>query len=214
MIEKKVYSQNNEDGIFEYLINFIHKKTFLEIGWGDGSENNCKNLLVQHNFTGTGIDTKDNKFNHKNLKFVKKRLDENDANFIIQQEGKEPGVFSLDIDSIDYHLLKNLINKDFRPMILCHEYNSVWGPTKSFIRKLNVKYEKKFLYGASLTAYKKLLKPFYNFITVESTGVNAFYIRKDIEFIMPNNTLDFAFLQKWHTKKLSEIELDDGWLEV
>ena len=44
----------------------------------------------------------------------------------------------------------------------------------------------------TLTAYKELLAPYYRFVTVESRGVNAFYIRNDIDdFTMPSKTFEW-----------------------
>ena len=44
--EKKVFSQNGEDGILEYLDQFVNgPRTFLEIGWAHGVQNCCRHLM-------------------------------------------------------------------------------------------------------------------------------------------------------------------------
>ena len=190
--ERKVTSQNGEDGILEYLIPYIKNNTFVEIGWADGVQNNCRNLLEHHNFVGHGIDMKKPVIKHPNLTHVSKKIDLNSIDEIISMQGKEPGVFSLDIDSIDYHILKALLEKDYRPEIIVHEYNSVLGPDRKCARVYGAPTNTKNLYGASLTAYKELLAPYYRFVTVESRGVNAFYIRNDIDdFTMPSKTFEW-----------------------
>ena len=113
-----------------------------------------------------------------------------------------------------------MLQKDFRPKIICHEYNSILGPNLSVSRKLGVVYNKSQLYGASLSAYKKILAPYYDFITVDSQGVNAFWIRKDQTYQAPAESIDFAFLTTKHnlsTKTIFDqgveqfISQDDGW---
>jgi len=189
--ERKVTSQNGEDGILEYLIPFIKAKTFVEIGWADGLENNCRNLLENHNFVGHGVDMKKPRVKHPNLTHVSIKVDLTSIDEIINMQGKEPGVFSLDIDSIDYHVLKALLEKDFRPEIIVHEYNSVLGPDRKAVRVYGAPTNTKNLYGASLPAYKDLLAPYYTFVTVNTEGVNAFYVRSDIEFTMPHQTFEW-----------------------
>ena len=190
--ERSVFSQNGEDGILEYLIKFTNKKTFVEIGWGEGITNNCKNLLVNNGFTGTGVDRMQGDFKHKRLTVAVRNLVSSDTSYIINLQGESPGVFSIDIDSIDYYLLSNLIKASFRPDIIVHEYNSIWGPKATKVRQLKAPTDKCFHYGASLQSYKNLLSPFYTFVTVDTNGVNAFWIRSDINFTMPSQRLDFV----------------------
>ena len=120
--EKSVYSQNGEDGIIEFLLDYVSldQKNFLEIGWGRGSVNCCKNLAMNHNFTGTGIDRKRQKINVENVNVIVKEITVEHIDYIISLEGNEPTVFSLDIDSYDWHLLKALLLKNFKPKIICH----------------------------------------------------------------------------------------------
>lgn len=211
--EARVSSQNGEDGILTYLTKFIQNKTFLEIGWGDGTQNNCKNLSVKHGFSGTGIDTTDSKYQAEGFKLLKKRVSVEDVDLIIEQQGESPGVFSIDIDSFDWWILKALLERGFRPEVLVHEYNSLWGPTKIAIRAQDSKTDKQSKYGASLAAYKEILSPYYDFITVNSTGVNAFYIRKDIPFTMPEETIEFQYITTGSAAKktIEDFKIDDNW---
>ena len=215
--ERSVYSQNGEDGIIEFLLNYVslENKNFLEIGWGRGSVNCCKNLAVHHNFTGTGIDRKPQKIIVDNVNVVVKEITIDDINYIIQLEGEDPTVFSLDIDSFDWHLLNKLIIKNFRPKIICHEYNSLLGPTISVTRALhkNTVYDKYVLYGASLQAYVKILSKEYNFITVDSAGVNAFWLRKD--FTIPSTYEFYTFKSINNTINSNDIlNIDEYWSSV
>jgi|TARA_R110002126_G_scaffold24058_5_gene84231 hypothetical protein len=218
--EERTFSQHGEDGILKFLLTFIDdkNKNFLEIGWGDGRVNCCRNLLENLNFSGTGVDAKTSKISHSNLKTISQFISLDDVDFLISLEGKEPTIFSLDIDSFDWHLLKSMLSKGFLPKIICHEYNSILGPDHLISRKYgkNIKYDKRHLFGASLLAFKKILEKNYNFVTVDSSGVNAFWIRKDIEFTHPAQYYDFNFFKSVKERIYDNglenfLNLDDGW---
>ena len=55
--EKKLYSQNGEDGVINYIFHVIKTKTkkFVEFGFGV-NENNSINLIINHDFDGLFID--------------------------------------------------------------------------------------------------------------------------------------------------------------
>jgi hypothetical protein len=218
--EQHVFSQHGEDGILEFLSSFVDQpnKTFLEIGWGNGSVNCCRNLLENLNFSGTGVDAKQSVITHKNLTTVAQYISLDDVDFLISLEGKEPTVFSLDIDSFDWHLLKAMLGKGFSPKIICHEYNSILGPDHAISRKYGstVNYDKRTLFGASMPAFSKILEKHYNFVTVDSSGVNAFWIRKDIAFARPEQHYDFKFF-KFVKERIYDnglenfLKLDESW---
>ena len=116
----KIHSQNGEDGIIEYLLskcNFINKNC-IEIGVFDGVECNTANLIKNKNFNGVLIDQHSD-FNYDfyektNYKFLKKYLEtDNISNFFIENKLiSHYDVFSLDIDGIDYWILKEIIDKN------------------------------------------------------------------------------------------------------
>jgi hypothetical protein len=120
---------------------------------------------------------------------------------------KDFDLFSLDIDSIDFHILKAALDSGYRPKILVLEYNSAFGPTQA----ITVPYKPVFnrwtehpsgiYYGASVIAWRVLLEPLgYKFVSVDSSGTNAFFAHRShfhdvfLESLMPmgflNNTTD------------------------
>tara|TARA_R110000772_G_scaffold24028_1_gene63739 strand:+ start:1893 stop:2576 length:684 start_codon:yes stop_codon:yes gene_type:complete len=218
--EHRTFSQHGEDGILKFLLTFVDdkNKNFLEIGWGNGTVNCCRNLLENLNFSGTGVDAKTSNISHSNLKTISQFVSLDDVDFLISLEGKTPTIFSLDIDSFDWHLLKSMLDNGFLPKIICHEYNSILGPDESISRKYgnNIDYNKRTLFGASLMAFKKILEKNYNFVTVDSSGVNAFWIRRDIEFTRPEQYYDFNFF-KFVKERIYDnglenfLNLDQGW---
>jgi hypothetical protein len=193
--EKKIHSQNGEDGIFMYLLKMLKIKNnnFIEIGCSDGLENNSRNLLnVGLNGTGVDIDwnklieyhniTLKNSFEGRvKLKSMKVSID----NFseIMSMEGNNPDIFSLDIDGNDYYIADALLRAGFRPSIACLEVNSFLGKNP-----LIVEYQENFsryklqpnyglYFGASPSAWRELWTRYgYRTLGIDSTGTNIFFV--------------------------------------
>ena len=188
------FSQNGEDGIIDYLLNNLRNgnKYFIEIGSGNGLENNTSYLAHIKKFAGLQIEA--NSGYHDAAQLIKPWLTESMNCFVSETTinhifdnclYKDPDVFSIDIDGMEYYILKLLFEKGLRPKILVSEYNSAFGPDRS----ITVPYDSEFnmfktdypylYYGVSLSALTKLLSAYnYHFLTVETNGVNAFFIDK------------------------------------
>ncbi len=189
--EYKITSQNNEDGIIEYLTSKIKKPDnfFFEIGF-DFNEFNSFNL-IKKNWSGTLIDGDQIKCDKLSVcinKYYSKQKINISKNFInyeninkiikIHTEKKNFDFFSLDTDGMDYWILKNL---KFEPKIICLEFNPWLGKFKKLVipKKLNFNYNSDMYYGASLKAYSHLLKKKkYKLVAIESSGNNAFFIKQ------------------------------------
>jgi len=100
---------------------------------------------------------------------------------------KDPDVFVIDIDGIDYYVLRRILELGLHPKIVVAEYNSAFGPDRS----VTIPYRKDFsrrqghklnvTYGVSVSAWRKLLGQYqYKFVTVESSGVNAFFLDPNV----------------------------------
>lgn len=96
---------------------------------------------------------------------------------------KDPDVFSLDIDGLDYYVAREFFAAKIRPKIVVVEYNSALGPTAS----LTVAYKSDFdirrehhsqmYFGVSLTGWRRFFLDLgYLFVTVEQNGCNAFFV--------------------------------------
>jgi hypothetical protein len=149
-----------------------------------------------------------------------KFLSLDDVDFVLSTQGLCPGVFSLDIDSFDWHLLKAMLTQGFAPDIVVHEYNSHFGPEWAYTRRCgtDVQYDGKVKFGASLGAYRKLLEQNYTFVTVDSTGVNAFWIKNSYHLPVGTITHEYKFhkgAQKNFDRGLNFLlSLDNGWEAV
>ena len=195
--EFSALSQNGEDGITDVLISNLIKtnKYFIELGAGNGITSNSAWLALVKNYSGIMIDGgKDSINTAKSIKHgfavdyqLKFITQENCLDIIKDATYFDPDLFSIDIDGNDYHVMKKLLENKFFPKIVIVEYNSAYGPNNS----VTIKYDANFYfskahpsclyYGVSISGWKKLFKSFgYKFITVDSNGVNAFFVKEDL----------------------------------
>ena len=189
--EYKITSQNNEDGIIDYIFTKVpNNKKFVEIGFGF-YENNTLNL-IKNNWSGFLIDLhyKENLLFKKLLKFffpksnvniITEKINKNNINSILQNNigNSEIDFFSLDIDSNDYWVLKNTNLQNIK--CICLEYNHWIGKNvkKSVPYNENFEFVDNGFFGASLLAFHDMLKlKNFDLIAVESSGTNAFFINK------------------------------------
>ncbi len=189
------FSQNGEDGVLDVLRSQLicRNRYFVEIGAADGIENNTAWLLVADRHyglmiegdpvlsarahrlvAGYGIGTQ-----CRQMFVTLERI----PALVGLLDQRDPDVLSLDIDGNDYFIARALLDAEVRPKILVVEYNSVFGPDDC----VTVQYRENFdfrrahptelYYGVSVAGWRKLLEPRgYRFVTVESCGVNAFFV--------------------------------------
>ncbi len=142
------FSQNGEDGIIDVLINKLKNpnRYCIEIGIGDGIQNNTAWLLFARRYTGMMIDGAKNMVRrckylldfHCLLDTLSMFVDKHNVNEIKEKALYwNPDVFSLDIDGNDYYVAEALFNIGFRPKIVVVEYNSAFGSEES----IAIKYE-------------------------------------------------------------------------
>lgn len=190
-IEARIFSQNGEDGIIGNLFAAvdIDREFFLEIGCGNGKQNNTS-MLAEVGWRGLGIDQKPARVAAYNERALARGwqsvaiCEHVTCNFARQlaRAISDVAVFSIDIDSTDWHIVKAMVDAGFRPTIIVAEYNAAFEH-----RPLSVPYSdrfksrfKHFYFGAGLQAWRLLLEPAgYRFVTVDSSGVNAFFVRED-----------------------------------
>lgn len=185
-VEFSRYSQNGEDGIIAHLSSRLKycSNNFAEIGCGSGKENNTT-WLVHNGWRGTVVDSKHARIEQYRARGFKDvaayclKVVPQMADYLITIMPKHVDVFSLDIDSWDFHVMLNLLHRDFRPSIAVLEYNASFGPDRSICVPYPPRHSiKDIYYGASVSCWNSLMVKYgYQFVTVDSAGVNAFYLR-------------------------------------
>ena len=192
--EYKITSQNNEDGILEYIFSKIpNNKYFVEIGF-DLYEFNSLNLikkgwngkLIEQNLDEClALDVLLKKFFPlRSIEVVNKSITLENINLIFSQneEKKEIDFFSIDIDGNDYWILKDLDISNVK--VICCEYNHFLNKNekKTIPYDKNFNFENESFFGASLLAFNDLLlSKNFKLIAVDSSGVNAFFVNKKYE---------------------------------
>lgn len=194
------FSQNGEDGILDILCDQIRtdkNKYFIEIGAADGIDNNSAWPLITKQYNGLMIEADNDLVNTAN-RIIKSNSNTNNHGLQIIQlfvsvknidkikrasQFSNPDFLSLDIDSMDYYVAEQLFKSGFRPKIFVVEYNSVFGPDNPS----TIEYSEDFIfgnddpsflyYGVGIAAWKHFFNKYnYKFITVDSAGVNAFFV--------------------------------------
>lgn len=133
-----VTSQHGEDGVLNYIIESLEDrihKTCCEFGAWDGIfASNCYNLWHNNGWNALLIEGDSEKYNDlvantcefelvkKELCFVDSRGENSLDNILSRNNFSENlGVLSIDIDSFDYHVWKNL--RESKPQIVIIEHN-------------------------------------------------------------------------------------------
>ena len=187
-------------------------KFSVEIGAADGTENNTSWLVMMHKYNSLLVEG-----NPDLVKICKLTIgsysvgSEIRSLFVTIDNAPEvakglmrldPDVFSLDIDGNDYHIMKALMDAGMRPKIVVVEYNSAFGP----VEEITIQYHDQFsfrdahpshlYYGVSVSLWRRLFAEYgYQFVTVDSNGVNAFFVNPDCfdsEFLASIRPVYFA----------------------
>ena len=197
-VEFKVFSQWGEDGIIQYILSKIpiENEIFIEFGVENYTESNTRFLLINDNWKGLILDG-----NPRHIEYIKRDaiywqhdltaicqfITRENINDVIASAGisGDIGLLSIDIDGNDYWVwdVIDVVN----PRIVICEYNSVLGTDYA----ITVPYDPHFIathahysglyLGCSLAALCKLADiKGYSFIGSNSTGCNAFFVRKDL----------------------------------
>ena len=208
-VDFKVFSQNGEDGIIDYLLFSlqIEKPKFIEIGVGDYYESNTRFLFERSSGDGLIIDIIDNfqkrvekniRLWRGNVKILNRKIDSENILATLKEFNFFDNIdlFSIDVDSIDYWILEKMPKK-FCKLIVA-EYNPYFGSNleisvpndKNFDRS---KYHHSNLcFGASLKSIINLLdRKGFVFLGTNLFKNNAFFVNSDFKdnlFLeIPNN---------------------------
>lgn len=184
--ERKVYSQNGEDGILEYIFDNLGTtdKFYVEFGVETCTECNTRYLWEAYGWDGVLMDgsgkSKDGRviFNH---------LITSENIVSLLESHKVPRSFDLlcvDLDFNDYYVAKSILKAGFRPRVVVQEVNRNWGVDESYTVVENtqnyvVATTCSTYWGMSQLAAYRLYSSFgYVPVYVEKEAVNMFFIHE------------------------------------
>ena len=193
--EFAAFSQNGEDGLIEQLMRRVRQpnRYFVEIGASDGLENNSSYLAFVRKYCGLMVDGDVALINrarrhlqskNSGINFLALRVEPDNVSSVLAESLElRPDFFSLDIDGMDLYVAKALLESGFRPRVVCVEYNSAFGPDAAVTIPYAVGFDyhqahpSGLYYGASVQGWISLFARYdYEFVTVDVSGVNAFFI--------------------------------------
>ena len=227
-VEYKVFSQNGEDGIIDFLLNRlnIQNPKFLEIGVGDYKESNTRYIFMKNPNKGMIIDNVENlkqkvskhvKLWKGDLTIIEKTVTSANIYDILKMNNFENNLdlFSLDIDGIDYWVMKQL--PDNLSKIIITEYNAIFGANfEVTVPNINnfdrTKYHYSNLcYGMSLRAIINLMKSKnYIFVGANKACNNAFFVNKNEVEKLNIDLPDLNSLDIYTQSNILESRSDSG----
>lgn len=193
--EKKIYSQNGEDGIIEHIFNCIGttNKIAVEIGVSVSVTNTIENntaFLASQNWKVYWFDSVDPPAIPENCTFTKSFITKNNICNYFENLNipKEFDLLSIDIDSNDYYIRESLIN--YSPRVFIAEYNGCFDAITEHIMPYNENYQwpgtQDRNFGVSLKSLTQQANRMgYDLVYCDTNGVNAFFIQKDINKFKP-----------------------------
>lgn len=181
--EKKVFSQNGEDGVIEQIFALIGftNRFYVEIGVEDGRECNTRYLREVYDCHGIQLDRD---FSNPEIYLYQELVTAENINqlFIKYRVPQEFDLLSIDVDGNDFYLWLSL-EEIYRPRLVVVEYNSSHSPQEDKVVPYSTQrcWDGTNYFGASILAWKNLAdKKGYSLIYADSQGINLFLIRNDI----------------------------------
>lgn len=181
--EKKVFSQNGEDGVIEQIFALIGftNRFYVEIGVEDGRECNTRYLREVYDCHGIQLDRD---YSNPELHLYQELITTENINqvFIKYQVPHEFDLLSIDVDGNDFYLWFSL-EKIYQPRVVVVEYNSSHSPKEDKVVPYSTQrcWDGTNYFGASILAWKNLAdKKGYSLIYADSQGINLFMVRNDV----------------------------------
>lgn len=190
--ERKVFSQQGEDGIIEEIFRRIGEtnRYFVEFGVETGVECNAARLARECGWSGLFMegnpaDVPALKANYAHLpgvKCVHAMIGSDNVQQLFADAGvpAEPDLLVIDIDGNDYWVWKAVT--DYRPRVVVIEYNPFYPPPSRWVmaEDPNFRWKRTDYFGASLGALSRLgRRKGYDLVGTDTHGVNAFFVRSD-----------------------------------
>lgn len=203
----KVLSQNEEDGMILALFKRIGVKNrrFIDIGCG-GTGGNSGFLAQDCGWKGLMVDgspeniaTIKSRFAGYSVVAVNEFVTQENINELLEKFGftGEQDLLSIDIDGNDYYIWNTI--SVCSPRVVIMEYNWLFGAERAVTVPYKTDFSRKSVtvkgyHGASLAALDKLAtRKGYRLIACEAAGVNAFFLRNDIEPSIPKVEPSLAY---------------------
>ena len=175
--EKKVYSQNGEDGVLERIFEILKIKDgkFIEINTSGGIID-AKYLVDEKKWQGLSL---------SQYKIVAQGFKAKDIGRMLREPTATPhraNLLIIDVDGLDFYVLDGALNSGYLPEVIMVEYNASLGFDDAVMPyDENHVWDGSNYFGASIMALSRLgQENGYVLIYADSTGSNLFLVRRDL----------------------------------
>lgn len=186
---EKFFSQNDEDGILLEILGRtgLREGVFVEIGVGNGLENNTL-ILLMSGWQGVWLGSEPLAFEAPEdgpLLFQQSWVTRDNCCSLVSHGlaalgRKQVNVLSVDIDGNDLYVIGEILASGLAPDVVVAEYNAKFPPPIRW----SIAYDENHVWdgsdymGASLQSLvDELGKHDYRLVACNLTGVNAFFVR-------------------------------------
>jgi hypothetical protein len=173
------YSEYGEEGILDYLFTYINdvNKFAVDIGAAHGySGSNIRYLSDKYNWKTTEFDEGNSVWKkiHPSVKKLRVTPDNICDELLKYKTPYQIDLLSLDIDSMDWYVLKSFLEGGFQPNVIILEYNPIFNFDDEIVRTYSQSYNKDKTsgYGASLRAFEKLLNKYNHSLVGNCTDID------------------------------------------
>lgn len=183
--EKRLISQNGEDGILQKIFDVVGttNKYYIEFGAGNGHfGSNTKYLREKCGWTGLLLEgsCQENDAINLHRAFI---TAENICDLFRKYDvPKEFDLISIDIDGNDFYVWKALCD-EYRPRVVVIEFNQHFNFNEDAVMVYNSNniWNGSEAFGASILAFFNLGRKLgYSLVYQESNGANLFFVRDDV----------------------------------
>ncbi len=195
--DRKVFSQNGEDGILEKILETIGttNRFFVEFGVDNAEECNTR-LLKQLGWSGIWMDSNSRGTNGVNLELVTAE----NINYLLHKYSvpHEFDVLSIDVDGNDYWIWKAI---DHHPRVVIIEWNCSITPFRAFVAPYDPVHvwDETAFYGASILALTKLGESKgFTLVASDRRATNLFFVRNDYAKLFEGAGNIESIYPDWH----------------
>ena len=190
--EKKIYSQNGEDGIVEQIFNIIGttNKYYLELGVEDGKECNTRNLR-KYQWTGIMMDGSNE---NKKIGLYKHYITYDNILKLCYNHNIpiEFDLLSIDIDYNNFYILYKLLkSRKYFPRLIITECSAWWDDDRIVVYDPQYTWDlnKSKYVGGGPKAYNNLFSKYgYTIIYNDISSVNLFAIQNKYAYLFKKYT--------------------------
>lgn len=191
--ERRVFSQNGEDGILEHIFARIGttNRFAVEFGVESGAECCTRRLAVEDGWAGLLLEGAPWWMPKLRELYAGTRVSTREAFVTVESilplltaasVPTELDLLVVDIDGNDYWVLERILTA-YRPRVIAVEYNGRFAPPTDWVMPYDPAHvwDGSAYHGASLQALCRLAGAHgYALATCESMGINAFFVRREL----------------------------------